>query len=243
MRKALIYLLIFASLCGISGYGIDYYVNNKINHQSPYYLSFASIGAISLESRLDCWAKINQKLSQDDLERKFREVLSQLGMAWADEKMIRTNKESGYRIDYTVESKQITYSFSAETDKGKNETYLLLTVSSPDQGEDLGRIEKRLRTGDLNWHYYYLYTGKLDHYVNQESRVELVNVILRNLGADSSELYEDQYMTSMTAYTPLFENSVTVQNKKYNLQVAAKSTPQQQEAVIYIGQPLIIGDY
>ncbi|KUG05307.1 hypothetical protein ASZ90_017288 [hydrocarbon metagenome] len=243
MRKALLYLIIFASLCAVSGYGIDYHVNNKLNHQSPYYLSFASIGAISLESRLDCWAKINQELSQDELETKFVKVLKDLGMARSIEKIIKTDKEYGHHISYTVQSKEITYVFSAETDSDKNETYFLLNVVSTDPGYELSGIEEKLSNGDLNWHYYYLYTGKLDHYVDQESRNQLIDVILQNVGAGSSEIYEDQYMTSITAYTPLFENSVTVQNKKYNIQVAAKSTPQQQGALIYIGQPLIIGDY
>ncbi len=243
MKRILIYLIVFASLCAVSGYGIDYVVYNKIDHQSPYYLSFASIGAISLESRLDCWAKINQKLSQDELERKFNEVISNLEIDRVNEKMVRTDKKSGNIISYTAHSQQVSYTISAETNIDTNETYFLLNVTSPDQSYDLSKVEEKLRPGKIDWQYYYLYTGKLDHYVDQESRKTLINVILENLGADSNELYEDQNMTSITAYTPLFDNSVTVQNKKYNLQVAAKSTLQQKEAIIYIGQPLIIGDY
>ncbi len=243
MKKVLIYFIIFVSLCAASGYGIDYLVYNKIDHQSPYYLSFASIGAISLESRLDCWVKINQKLSQDDLDRKSKEIFNDLGISWVDERVVRNNIDSDYMTSYTSQSDHINYTFTAETNTDKNETYLVLNVTSRDESHDLSRVEEKLKAGDLKWQYYYLYTGKLDHYVDQETRIELINVILQNLGANSSEVYEDQYMTSTTAYTPLFDNSVTVQNKKYNLQIAAKSVLQQQEAFIYIGQPLIIGDY
>ncbi len=242
MKKVLIYLIIFASLCAISGYGIDHMVYNKINHQSPYYLSFASIGAISLESRLDCWAKINQKLSQDELHRKSEEIFNNLGISWVDEGVVTNNIDSEYMISYTYQSGQIIYTFSAQTDTDENETYFLLNVVSRDE-YDLSKLEEKLREGELKWQYYYLYTGKLDHYIDQETRIELINVILQNLGAESSEVYEDQYMTSITAYTPLFDNSVTVQNKQYNVQIAAKSVLQQQEAFIYIGNPLIIGDY
>ena len=45
---------------------------------SPYYLSFASIGAISLESRLDCWAKIKYRLEEDELEQRLLEIVRAL---------------------------------------------------------------------------------------------------------------------------------------------------------------------
>lgn len=241
MKKVLIYLMVFAFLCMASGYGIDYLVYNRIDHQSPYYLSFASIGAISLESRLDCWAKINYKLSQEELDKQSKEILSTLGIDHP--KIIQNNQASDCLINYTSQTGRLTYSISAETDSDKNETYFLLHVISLDQNYDLEKIEEKLRDSNLNWQYYYLYTGKIDHYVDGESRSKLISVILENMRAEASEVYEDQYMTSSTAYTPLFDNSVTVQSQKYNLQVAAKSTSQQQQAIIYIGQPLIIGDY
>ncbi len=243
MKKVLIYLIIFVTLCAASGYGIDHLVYHEIDHQSPYYLSFASIGAISLESRLDCWAKLNRKLSQEELQAQAKEVLNNLGMPWDDEKAIPNSKNNDHALAYTVQSGHLTYSFSAETDSDKNESYFLLSVISRDKSSDLSSLEERLRQGNLNWRYYYLYTGKLDHYADQESRRQLLEVMLENMDSHSDEVYEDQYMTSISAYTPLFNNSVKVQDKKYNLQIAARSVIGEQEAFIYIGQPLIIGDY
>lgn len=55
-KKFLFYLSLFTMLIIIGDYGIDYTIAKQINNKSPYYLSFVSIGANSLESRMDCWA-------------------------------------------------------------------------------------------------------------------------------------------------------------------------------------------
>lgn len=114
---------------------------------------------------------------------------------------------------------------------------------SPESKVDLSQIEKRLHRDRLDWQYYYLYTGKINHHMDKESRRAIIQVILENLGAEGGELYEDDNASSMAAYTPLFDNSIKVQQEKYNVQVAARSNQQQREAIVYIGQPLIMGDY
>ena len=101
---------------------------------------------------------------------------------------------------------------------------------SPESKVDLSQIEKRLHRDRLDWQYYYLYTGKINHHMDKESRRAIIQVILENLGAEGGELYEDDNASSMAAYTPLFDNSIKVQQEKYNVQVAARSNQVQRRS-------------
>lgn len=243
MKRVMIYLTIFAALCSLSSYAIDKQVDQKVKRPSPYYLSFASIGAISLESRLDCWAKINHELEEDELEQKSMEIIHTLGLAPSSPAEFTKDSESDCLIRYTFQDQQLSYYFSAQTDSKKNESYFLLNAISPAASADLAQIEKKLRQDEMDWQYYYLYTGKLNHYMDRESRAAVIQVILENMEAEGGELYEDDNTSSMASFSPLFDNTIQVQEQKYNVQVAARSNRQQQEAIVYIGQPLIMGDY
>ncbi|MGI6421475.1 MAG: YwmB family TATA-box binding protein [Syntrophomonadaceae bacterium] len=243
MKKVIIYLSIFVALCSLSSYLIEKELEQKMKPPSPYYLSFASIGAISLESRLDCWAKIKYRLEEDELEQRLLEIVRALDIDGVSS--IATEKKSSgdLLLSYTFQDQQLSYYISGQTDSRKNESYFLLNVVSPESKVDLSQIEKRLHRDRLDWQYYYLYTGKINHHMDKESRRAIIQVILENLGAEGGELYEDDNASSMAAYTPLFDNSIKVQQEKYNVQVAARSNQQQREAIVYIGQPLIMGDY
>jgi len=243
MKKVLIYLIIFTVLCAVSSYGVDYLVFHKIENISPYYLSFSSIGAISLESRVDCWAKINTSLSVNELSQNLKNIIDCLGLSVIDNEITTESTNNGYVLGYQCESGKLIYSVKAETELNENESYLLLTIiSNNPEPVDLTIVEEQLKSSRYKWKYYYLYTGKLDYCVDSDSRREMLKVILDNLAADSLEIYEDEYMTSMTGYTSLFKNSVTIQGNKYNVQTAIRNS-QDKETLVYIGQPLILGDY
>jgi 6-phosphogluconate dehydrogenase len=165
-----------------------------------------------------------------------------LGFAPASPEL-KKERESDILLRYTFQDRQLSYYISAQTDKNKNESYFLLKVISPTANADLAQVEKKLHKDELDWQYYYLYTGKINHYLDKESRAAIIQVIIDNLGAKGGELYEDDNASSMASFTPLFDNGITVQEQKYNVQVAARSIQRQQEAIVYIGQPLIMGDY
>ena len=78
LKRCVTYIIIFIILCSISNYSIDYVQGKQINEQSPYYLSFASIGAIYLESRLDCWAKIRTSSTTQELQDYLVNILKTL---------------------------------------------------------------------------------------------------------------------------------------------------------------------
>jgi hypothetical protein len=244
MKKIIIYLVIFALLCAGSSYGLDYMVYHKLDKQSPYYLSFASIGAFSLESQVDCWATINKKLTNQELSIRLEELTNYVGVPFINSNVQRDNTPNGIMLTYKYSLQDITYLFKAEVDKKQGKSFLLINICSSRKNlDDLRSIENKLKSSQYKWKYYYLYTGKLEHYLNQDSQAKVINVLMENLEAQQEELYKDQNMISVAGYSPLFNNCVKVQNKKLNVQVAIKSDMNKDDTIIYIGQPLILGDY
>ena len=100
LKKLFIYLILFGALIIICDYGINYTVAKQIDNKSPYYLSFASIGANSLESRLDCWATIRTSSSNADLEKYLFDIVSNLSLPFGKNNLLVFTSGDTVSINY-----------------------------------------------------------------------------------------------------------------------------------------------
>ena len=75
MKKCVYYICIFIILCFFGDSAIKYSIAQQIENQSPYCLSFASIGANLLESRLDSWAKIKTVKTFAEMDQELKKIL------------------------------------------------------------------------------------------------------------------------------------------------------------------------
>lgn len=241
MKRILLYLIIFTSLCFIGNYSMDHLVFSHTKNQSPFYLSFASIGAISLESRLDCWAKIETGSSNEPLRNNLQETVALLDLPMEQEKLETSTDTYNKTLKYQIQSGDLLYSITANQDLLDSDCYIWISISVPGESQYLSEIENKLSKSRFNWRYYYLYTGIIEENVNAEGRQVLLDVVMKILDADILDRYEDQYMDSAAAYSPQLKNHVLVQSKKYNVQAAIRSTGNNTK--VFIGSPLILGDY
>jgi len=246
LKKSLIYILTFILLCSTSNYSIDYVLGKQIEKQSPYYLSFASIGAIYLESRLDCWAKIRTSSSQQELQDYLCHILQSLDLA-LDQKCLSLNRtEYATILNYRQARPKQALFVTIKSDNRLNESYFLLSIVSQDKKCIMSDYEPRLnRNIGLKWQYYYLYQGEIPYLIAEKSKPELISVVLKNMQARKVEGYEYNGMASLTAYSPALEKTVpalSINGKKYNLQVAISNNNDKAKTDIYIGSPLILGD-
>lgn len=246
MKKSLIYILIFILLCLTSNYSIDYVLGKQIEKQSPYYLSFASIGAIYLESRLDCWAKIRTSSSQQELKDHLNQILRSLDLVMDQEHLSVNSTEFATILNYKLEKQKQTLFITIKSDKRLNESYFLLSIVSKDKNFNMNDYEAQLNQNiGLKWQYYYLYQGEIPYLVAEQSNQQLVSVILDNMKARRIETYEHNNMACITAYSPALEKTIpalTINGKKYNLQVAIRNNRGKAKTEVYIGSPLILGD-
>lgn len=247
MKKFFAYIIIFIFLCSICSLGIDYTIGKQIENQSPYYLSFASIGANSLESRMDCWAKLKTTSTEKEMKSIMEKLLINLGLSIEPEKMIHGTTRHSNILRYEACQENHKFFLILESDQMENETYLALTIMSPESADKWPDYKSKLNQFlGISWNYYYLYTGCLDNVIDSKSQEQLLQVVMQNLQAKVTETYQEGNTISLTGYSPVLEkkvSSVEVAGKKYNVQAASRASQYQGKTYIYIGSPLILGNY
>jgi hypothetical protein len=246
LKKSLTYILIFILLCSTSNYSIDYVLGKQIEKQSPYYLSFASIGAIYLESRLDCWAKIRTSSSQQELQDHLCQILQSLDLVLDQKHLNISSTEHATILNYKQEKPKQNLFITIKSDNRLNESYFLLSIICRDKKCVISGYESQLnRNIGLKWQYYYLYQGEIPYLIAEKSKPELISVVLKNLQARKIESYKHNGLVSLTAYSPVLEKTMPaleLNGKKYNLQVAISNNNDKAKTEIYIGSPLILVD-
>jgi hypothetical protein len=247
LKRSVAYITIFIILCSFSNYSINYVQGKQIKEQSPYYLSFASIGAIYLESRLDCWAKIKTSSTKRELQDYLNNILQSLDITLDPKFLSITETDNSIILSYQISRPEQKMIISIESNKQLNESYLMLSVICQDQKICLEQYENRLnQILGLKWEYYYLYTGELPHLIAPDDHNQVITVLLKTMKAQPVEMYSNNGTRSITAFSSWLEGRTPVlciNGKKYNLQFAIRNSKDKSKTYIYIGSPLILGEY
>lgn len=243
MRKPIYYIIAFVIICIISDAAIKNSLGKEIDNQSPYCLSFASIGANLLESRLDCWAKIKMTSTSKELDENLIHVLNHLELPVEPHKFIHQRDNETVTLQYQYVKNNESYTFWLKSNQ--KEADFLATIVVPGNSQKLRNYELKLQE-IMDCSCYYLYSGSIGNLYNQKSQVQLLKGVIKGLDAQVIDVYQDDKVVSMTAYSRKlspYVHPVKASQKKYNLQVAIKSNFKKQITMVYIGSPLILGEY
>lgn len=248
LKKSCFYLIIFCAVIIICDYGIDHTIARQIDNKSPYYLSFTSIGANSLESRLDCWATIKTTPSIADLEKILFELIDELSLPADKNNLITCASGNSYSINYEAKNDCVKGRFIFEADSTSGETNMIVSLVTSDRSVALDKYEKIFnRMLGTKWNYYYLYTAALDCIIDNQSKDELLKVVNQKLKTENIQIYRDNNVISAAGYSPILDKIVKSQESldgnKYNVQIALKNNLAEKKTYIYMGSPLILGDY
>ncbi|HQE22351.1 MAG TPA: YwmB family TATA-box binding protein [Syntrophomonadaceae bacterium] len=247
MKRAIVSLFLFFLLCLLSNHTIDYTMGRQIENRSPYSLAFASIGAISLESRLDCWAKLRTDSTENELKRYMHTLATSLNLEYQPDNVLISSYDGTVEMEYNLAQKGVQFYLAVQSRIDSGETHFIVSVQTRDPDQSLTHIKQQLdRVGILEWHDYYLYKGELKETFDQAGTVSLANVIMRNLGAVAVDSFQEGRSFSCTGYSQDINGDIEpiwVDGKRYNVQVALYSSPSQDKTYVYIGVPLIVGNY
>ena len=247
LKKIIYYLLIFIILITIGDYGINYSIARSIDNKSPYYLSFASIGANSLESRMDCWATIRRPSSTEELKKILIQILNSLDLPADENKFVLFTDNNSILLNYLMADADFQGYFCLETDLKKQETYLVISLVDSGNRRELSNNEKNLKLiPGVKWQFNYLYTADLDYMVTLDSHRALLEVISKILGVKVMNVYQQENMTSMAGYSPVIMHKgqqSAMSDEIYNFQIAIRNSSADKKTYIYIGSPLILDDY
>lgn len=245
MQKILRYFLIFIFLTISGSLAADYSMARQVAGRSPYYLCFASIGAISLESRLDCWAKLNENINDEEMYAKLTDILKSLDISPTCGRTIMNHKGQIRKLYFTCENRGADYQIVISSDAASKGTDLIVTVITEDTKINLQEIARRVKSdGRDNWKAYFLYSGKMPEHLDQTGQNELMKVILKPFKGQQINHYQDERMAVVTAYSPLLEcDSVNLDGRDCNFQASVRRDTITNTTYVYVGSPLILGDY
>lgn len=245
MVKPGMYIIAFIILCSFANLIINYTIEKEIDSRSPYYLSFASIGAISLESRLDCWAKINTTSTSQELKHDMLSLLYCLDIpVKANQMQIKTNRDATI-LQYEFSQNQEQFNFSFCSDYKKNESCYMLKFSSRDKSDHIEKYREKIKRfrNDWAWNYNYQYLGEIDKKIDFVSQQKILKVIMKNLAAGEPRTTINKNIVSSIGLSPQIANVVPVianNDHLYNVEAQIKNDAKAGKTLVYIGSPQII---
>lgn len=245
MKKGLAYIIIFVFLCTISNNVADYSIAREIAERSPYSLCFASIGAISLASRMDCWAKLKTNLTANEMRHQLDEILKSLQLPSANGHFLFQRRGRISELQYHNLVDNVDYHVIITSNSDTHSTDLVCTVMAENGILKLDDKQKRLcNITHLQWKAYYLYSGLLNQVLNANAQKELLQVVVKQLKAKEINHYSDDRMTGITAFSPKIKSdTIMINDNKCNIQASVRSDHISGKSFVYIGNPLILGDY
>ncbi len=211
----------------------------KINRfkNEPYSLAFTNIGAKLLESRMDCWARLNTPTSSEELKEVLQELAGSLELS-SPEVNVNVN-DSTTLVRLIADTEQSEYFFTGQSDD--KQTYVLVSIVSS-ECRDFAR-ERRAINQVIPVKTAYLYTGAVSGLRGQKEKTGLVNSLLAEFDTRQIEVYDNQKVVSASGISPLFRETVECGANRYNLQAAARYHQGEDLTYIYLGFPLILGEY
>jgi len=246
MQRAIISLLLFFVLCLLSNHTIDYTMGRQIENRSPYVLAFTSIGAISLESRLDCWAKLRTDSTENEMKRYMHTLVTSLNLEYQPDYVLISSSDGTVEMEYNLTQKGVKFYLAVQSRADSKETHFVVSAETRDPDKSLVHIKQQLdRVGILEWHDYYLYKGELPENYDQASTARLAEVMMKNLEAVIIDTYQEGRSFSCTGYSKVLKDTepIWIDGRRHNVQVALYSSPSQDKTYVYIGVPLIVGNY
>jgi hypothetical protein len=244
MKKILMYVIIFALCVAICEQRIDYTNGNVNAVHSPIALSFASIGAISFESRLDSWAKINSAATPQELDQIAETVLASLDLT--DIPVKSEASEGTARRECKIEQKNSFLKVVIQADYQTDSTNIIFTYYTREAETDTGDwVHKLENIAGWDWHHYYLFSAYLPEPTDSETQEQLLQAVMKDLEAKTKEVYVDDRVMSLSGYSQILSDMVIpewVGNHHINVQTVIRNQTDG-KSVIMIGSPFILGDY
>lgn len=238
-----IYIAVFIIFCYLANTGIKNSIARQIDNRSPYYLSFASIGANLLESRLDCWAKIKTVKNFNELDQELVKILVLLKLPVEESSIQHRQDQDKLIASYQGAKGNTKYHIQLQSDK--HTTYFLLTAISQ-QDDILLRADEKL----LKQHYqsksYFQYQGIVQACPDQSGQQKMLYVMGKCLHVRQSDIYKADDLVSIAAFSPQLARDyegVELAGKTYNLQMAIHSDSSKNQSYVYLGIPLLMNEY
>ncbi len=255
MKKALLAIILVGVFITVYSNPFQAALSSEIVADHPLYKSFEASGAQAYELKVQGWAKLNNEyLSMQQLLDTVQKVQEGLGVS--GEFTMDQQEYEGMRGVTAI--KELTPGEYAviivqtldRQDQGapeKPETYLIVTLSQAGNFEDMltyrqkvtGAFEKCNVEGSISTYL----TGTINKQLTKRQKNKLLNQMFETVGADDLNGINNDSLVSFSGYTSNLEDYVTVGDRKININIALRYHENDAKTYVYLGSPLLEGEY
>lgn len=219
--------------------------------EQPMLAAFQASQAVFTEVKLQGWAKINQKFCSIPTLEEYADQVERIMEPSSPLARYRTT-DAGFS---SLEMKgEITEGLSAEVifqslcdGDEENETYLIVNIVDSrgpgnmptDREKLLNGFREFERVPDMNQ----LVVGYLKGKLPPKKGIKVIETVFESVGGKINAGVEEASYLSKTGFVPNLHESVLAGSDKTNLQVAMSYNEIEDKTYIYIGTPLVYGDY
>ncbi|MXQ52868.1 YwmB family TATA-box binding protein [Shimazuella alba] len=177
-------------------------------------------------------------------EQKMRQWVNELSLAKMEKKM----DQDGIRYDASGKWGNLEVSFYMIIDQPNakvSEPYVAIQVTGHgrpkgDWPKSAERIQKFLYQQEIPTHLHYSIQGNIEH---STDTLKIAHNIVKQLHAKEIEGMETDQTVSISAYSPMFSESIQTRGGTMNLQVATHRDMRSGKLVVTIGSPIITVEY
>ena len=255
MKKALLAIILVGVFITFYSNPFQAALSSETVADHPLYKSFEASGAEPYELKVQGWAKLNNEyLSMEQLLDTVRKVQDGLGVS--GEFTMEQQEYEGMRGVTAI--KELTPGEYAviivqtldRQDEGapeKPETYLIVTMSQPGNFKYMlnyrqkvaGAFEKCKVDGNISTYL----TGTINKQLTKRQRNVVLNQMFQTVGAGDLDGINNESLISFSGYTSSLDDYVTVGDRKININIALRYHENDAKTYVYLGSPLLEGEY
>lgn len=217
----------------------------------PLYQAFSVSGAAAYELNVQGWAKINSDyMTMDQLKQVVAKTKDGLGI---DREFTAENSRQDNMRGITAIKELEPGEYAvivAQTLKNPGqaaETYLIVTLSRAGDVTNLNSYRQKV-TGAFEYFTQVprvssWLTGTLPGKLTTAESNKLLEEMFTAAGVNQTEGVSDERIVSLSGYTPNIDQYVTVGQRKINLNIAVRHHINDDKTYVYLGSPLLDGEY
>jgi len=211
-------------------------------------------GARPVELNVQGWARVNEKfVTIGELERIAGRTAGRLG---DNDPQLITENDGDFRQvriqslldDRTVLNVAAQSLINYSQPRRRGETYLTVSIARKIDRDDGSRWADRLRSAlaaagggepQVLTNIIAAVPGKL----SGEEKRDMARRLFEAAGAEKVEGIDADGLFSLTGYTPKFKDSLRIGENKVNINIAVRYHSSDGQTYIYIGAPILTGEY
>lgn len=216
--------------------------------------AFLDTGTKFAEYNINGWLQVNnQWLDKPELEKIGLDTLEKLGGAkesfrgdFTEDTGFRGYRLSG-QLDNNIYLEILVQSMELIKDNNPGETYLVISLT--DQG-DIGRhdsyrgkAEKALKALGKEPQLASIFTGVVAGNMSLKEQENLIDNVFARVKAEKLEGVSEENLVSWSGYTDQIEESISIGEKKININVASRYHNIDDYTYVIVGSPIISMEY